>query len=642
MYLIHSSSIHHFLYLLFLPDFSCSSPGHADFSAEVDRILGVTDGFLLVVDIVEGPKSQTKYVLTRALALGLNPIVVLNKCDRPEAASKIDSGDTEVKIMDLFVALGATEQQLTYPTIYASARQGWATNDPLRAMELSETADKMTHIPADCRMSLLLDTILEKIPEPSVRIYSPDPSEGENSSSSSASIPSFPAEAFRNDKFSLAAVSVGMDPYLGRTCSGRIMSGSVGHNDKVTVLQRISKEPNRLTEQTPQLAATTNSGATASTNVTGVFVYRGIHRVPLDDDRAYAGDYVTIAGVADMIAVGDTVTGSKNPVAQPVNTPPLAPPTLSMDFAANDGPLAGQEGKMLSSAHIRDRLLSETDNNVTLKVTPHPVETDKTVVYARGELQLGILVEQMRREGYEILISPPRIITRTCPETGTVFEPYEEVIVDVDSDYAGAVVNILTSGERKGLLKEMSSGTHDGKSQLIFEMPSRGLLAGFRSELATATRGSAVVNHIFIGDREQVGPTASLDQKGKLVSNESGKATAYALSSLEARGILFVEPGDQVYPGMVIGENAKPGDLEVNPIRAKEKTNMRTKAKDEGIQLSPPKRMSVEELIAYMSPDEMIEVTPTNVRLRKQLLDSGARERAARTKAKQLRALKEK
>lgn len=604
---------------------SIYSPGHADFSAEVDRILGVTDGFVLVVDIVEGPKSQTKYVLSRALALGLHPIVVLNKCDRPEAIGKLDSGETESKVLDLFDNLGATDEQLSYTTLYASAKEGWATIDPLQALELAESGSSV-EVPENCNMNLILDTIIEEIPEPAVRDYQVD-------SSYLSGEASMPVGAFHSDPFfSLAAVSVGMDSFLGRTCSGRITSGSIATNERVMVLPRSGEGPSK----------------NATSNVSGVFVYKGIHRVPFSDgdkgdgSRAAAGDYVTLAGVPDSIAVGDTVTSASNPVPAPLDTPPLAPPTLSMDFGANDGPLAGQEGTMLASSQVRDRLISETDNNVTLKVEPHPQETDKTIVYARGELQLGILVEEMRREGFELIISPPRILTKTCPDTGATLEPFEEVVIDVDSEYTGAVVNLVTGSDRKGSVIDMGAPGDDGKSQIVFEMPSRGLLGGFRSELATATRGSAIVHHSFVGDRVEISPAINTGEKGKIVSTESGKASAFALSALEARGVLFVAPGDQVYSGMVIGEHAKAGDIDVNPVRAKEKTNMRTQAKDEKTQLAPPKRMNVEELIAYMSPDEMIEVTPKTVRLRKVLLDAGERERAARTKAKQLRALKEK
>lgn len=598
-----------------------TAPGHADFSAEVDRFLSVADGFLLLVDAAEGPKSQTKYVLTRALALGLHPIVVLNKCDRSDAMQKIDSGETESQVLDLFDTLGATADQMNYTTLYASAREGWVTADPLQALELAE---KGYHNDQEDEFSMrhLLDCIVQEIPEPKVRRYHLD----DNTTATNDESASLTAKAFESDAFSLAAVSVGIDPYLGRTCSGRITSGSIGMNDNVIVIPR-------------EKGGGGGSSNTVSSSISGMFVYEGISRIPMQG-RAYAGDIVTLTGVPDHIAVGDTLTGSASPVPQPLRTPPLAPPTLAMDFSANDGPLSGQEGTILASSKVRDRLLLETDNNVTLKVELSATDSEKTSVSARGELQLGILVEQMRREGFEMVISPPRILTKICPETGNILEPYEEVMIDVDSEYVGAVVNILT-GNRRGTLMSMSESSKDGKSQLVFEMPSRGMLGGFNSELATATRGSAVVNHIYVGDREQVNVTTDLD-KGRLVSNDKGKASAYALTSLEARGTLFVAPGDHVYCGMVIGENSKSGDLEVNPVRAKQASNMRTQAKDEKANLAPPKRMTVEELIGYMTADEMIEVTPKSVRLRKQLLDPGARERAARQKAKRRRSLKEK
>lgn len=603
------------------------TPGHSDFSGEVDRFLSLSDGFVLVVDAAEGPKSQTKYVLSRALALGLQPIVVLNKCDRPDAIARIDSGETEMKLRALFLQLSATPAQLEYLTLYASAREGWVTDDPLTALELTETGltDEAAH-----GMKRLLDCIQREIPEPAVRYYtSPSSSVESPDTNTIVSESVYDHTMFANDKFSMTAVTVGNDKYLGRTCTGRIFSGSIGVSDNVVVLQR-----NNATD-----AATATSGSVASPpeSVTGLFVYKGISRTPYEG-RAYAGDVITLTGVPDSISVGDTVTGHLNPVQMPIHTPPLAPPTLCMDFGANDGPLAGKEGTIVASSKIRDRLLFETDNNVTLKVEVSANDTEKTVVYARGELQLGILIEQMRREGFEMIISPPRIITKTCPETGKTLEPYEEVVVDVDAEYAGAVISALT-GDRRGVLLEMSESTADGKSQLVLEVPSRGLL-GFNSEIATATKGSAVVNHLYLDDRVQQSLGSGLT-KGKLVSSDSGKATGYALSTLQLRGTLFIEPGDMIYPGMVIGENSKPGDLEVNAVKAKEKTNMRTQLKDEKVVLPPPKRMTVEDLIGYMSNDEVIEITPKSVRLRKFLLDSGERERANRNRQKQIKSMKE-
>lgn len=600
------------------------TPGHSDFSGEVDRFLSLSDGFILVVDAAEGPKSQTKYVLSRALALGLKPIVVLNKCDRPDAIARIDSGETETKLQHLFEQLQATPDQLNYLTLYASAREGWVTEDPLTALDLTESGLLQ---PAVHGMTRLLDHILQEIPEPAVRYYAATATDDDDATITDDSYSPKEDTFFANDKFSMAAVTVGNDKYLGRTCTGRIFSGSIGVTDSVVVLPRNASDS----------AAAADICASAPQSISGLFVYKGISRTVFEG-RAYAGDIVTLAGVPDSIAVGDTLTGTANPVQVPIQTPPLAPPTLCMDFGANDGPLAGKEGTLVASSKIRERLLFETDNNVTLKVEISASDAEKTVVYARGELQLGILIEQMRREGFEMIISPPRIVTKTCPTTGKTLEPYEEVVVDVDSEYAGAVISSLT-GDRRGILLEMSESTADGKSQLVLEVPSRGLL-GFNSEIATATKGSAVVNHLYIDDREQQSLGSGLT-KGKLVSNDSGKATGYALSSLQARGTLFIEPGDMIYPGMVIGENAKPGDMEVNAVRAKEKTNMRTQLKDEKVSLAPPKRMTVEELIGYMCNDEVIEITPKSVRLRKQLLDSGERERASRIKHKQLKAMKE-
>lgn len=570
------------------------TPGHSDFSGEVDRYLSMSDGFVLVVDAAEGPKTQTKYVLSRALKLGLKPIVVLNKCDRPTAAAKIDSGETEEKLYDLFHSLLSTSSSKNnnhnlsgdsndpnhrFITLYASAKDGWITDDPIQALEFGENGydNNPTY-----SMKHLLDYIIQEIPEPIVQYY------GNHDTTSNNDVSSMDGMFFANDKLSMAAVTVGNDTYLGRTCTGRIVSGSIGVGDNVMVMRRNS--------DTTTTTTTTPFGP--SSNITGLFIFEGINRVPLKDGRAYAGDVVTIAGIPDSIAVGDTITSVNNPVSEPIDTPPLAPPTLCMDFGANDGPLAGKDGTQISSSKIRARLLAETDNNVTLKVEPSLTDSEKTVVYARGELQLGILIEQMRREGFEIVISPPRIITRTCPDTNRLLEPYEEVIIDVDSEYAGTVISALT-GDRRGVLIDMSeSSATDGKTTLTLEVPSRGLL-GFSSEIATSTKGSAIVNHLFLEDRVHSALGSGL-VKSKLIANDAGKATGYSLGTLSARGVLFIEPGDDVYSGMVIGENAKTGDLEVNPIRSKEKTNMRTVSKDEKVVLPPPKRMSVEELIGYM------------------------------------------
>lgn len=588
------------------------TPGHADFAGEVDRILSTVDGVVLVVDAGEGPKAQTKYVLSRALGLGLKPIVVLNKADRPESLGRLETGETELELMDLFEALGADENQMEYRTLFGSARGGWVTDDVDVAVKIANDGgvDKNGN---SSNMRGLLNAILEDIPAPSVHWYS--------SNNDLTSV-----DDFGDEPFSMTATTVGMDPYLGRTCTGRIYSGKINISDSVTLLRRQSEgEDTNSERQGP------------SSSVTGLFANRGVSRVALDPAVAYAGDIVTLAGIPESIKVGDTLTSTENQVPNAIDTPPLAPPTLSCLFGANNGPLAGKEGSIVASSRVRQRLINETDNNVTLTVEKCESDAEKTVVFGRGELQIGILVEQMRREGYEMIITPPQILTSICPATGNKLEPFEEVTVDVDSEYSGTVVNALT-GSRKGVLVEMTDDAQ-GKARLKFEIPSRGLL-GFGPEIASATRGTAVVTHLYLEEREHVGIIGQGSDRGKLVCNELGKATLFALESLQARGTLFVEPGDMVYPGMVIGENAKSGDLEVNPVRAKATSNMRTQAKDEKLYLTPPKKMSIEELIGYMSEDEVIEVTPKSVRLRKLELDAGVRERAARAKKKQLDALK--
>jgi GTP-binding protein len=591
------------------------TPGHADFAGEVDRILSMIDGVCLVVDAAEGAMAQTKYVLSRALALQLKPIVVLNKCDKDNAWSRIESGEVETELLDLFDALGATEQQMEYVTIYASGKAGWCTTNIDVARQLATMKSKTTAVGGsnkdaheDVSMRTMLNTIIDYIPPPSAAVLPKNPQQEQQQQ--------------ENPPFAMAATSVGYDPFLGRLCTGRILSGTIQKNDSVSVIPRSTLYDNNNSTTPPSLTST----------ISGVFVNRGVNRTPLIPPIASVGDIVTLSGVPDSITVGDTVTSTSNPIPQAIDTPPLSPPTLSMEFGANTSPLSGQEGTSISSTKIRDRLRSETDNNVTLTVATSETDPEKSVVNARGELQLGILIEQMRREGFELSVLPPNIIMTTCPTTGKKLEPYEEVTVDTDSEYSGTVVNALT-GSRKGVLLHMSDSS-DGKTRLIFEVPSRGLL-GFSSEIASATRGNAVVNHLFLENRESSGNIVR-QEKGRLVSNASGKASLYALANIAERGDLFVAPGDLVYPGMVIGECSRSGDLEVNAVKAKEVSNMRTTAKDEKLYIPPPKRMSVEELISYMNDDEQIEVTPKSIRLRKAELDSGIRQRLARNRKKQI------
>jgi GTP-binding protein len=547
------------------------TPGHADFCGEVDRILSLVDGVCLVVDAGEGPMAQTKYVLSRALQARLPIVVVLNKVDRRISFDRVIEGDTEISLEELMEQLGASEEQIRFSLdkamFYASARDGWVTQD---LDTLRDIVDGGDHNNTDnIGMTVLLDKLLELIPEPSVSVYNKNNtttsiSTGDNNDNPSFSTStSMMGEDFVNDKFSLAAVTVGYDSYLGRTCTGRIASGHVTVNDSVTVLRRLDNDDNENT------ATSTSTTVTPPTTLKGLFVNKGISRVPLESQIAYAGDIVTLAGVPDSIRVGDTITGindggNERQVSKPIDTPPLVPPTLSMEFAANNGPLAGLEGTEVTPSKLRNRLVAETDNNVTLNVETSATDSERTNVFARGELQLGILIEQMRREGFEMVISPPSIVTTTTEADengnggGVLMEPFEEVTIDVDSEYAGYIVSALTA-DRKGILLEMNEST-DSKTRLVLEVPSRGLL-GFPSEAASATRGSAVVNHVYIEDRKYVGPLGNGLEKGKLISSDSGKATTYALASLEARGVLFIGPGDVVYPGMIIGENAKQGDM---------------------------------------------------------------------------------
>jgi len=581
------------------------TPGHADFAGEVDRILTMIDGVCLIVDAAEGAMSQTKYVLSRALKLSLKPIVVLNKCDKDDAWVRIKNGDAEMEILETFDSLGANDEQMDYITVYASGKAGWATTNMDAALKLATGDNSMSK---DTSMKVLLDIILEHIPAPKVL----------SSCGISSNVESEP--------FALAATSVGYDTFLGRLCTGRIYSGTIKKGDKVSILPR---------DLLPEVEDRIVIAQLATSTVSGIFVTRGVTRTDLEPPIASAGDIVTLSGVPDSITVGDTVTLKDNPVQKPIETPPINPSTLSIEIGANIGPLAGSEGTIVASSKIHDRLRSETDNNVALSIKRSEIDTEKTVVNARGELQLGILIEQMRREGYEMTVSPPQIITTVCDETGDKLEPYEEVVIDVESEYSGTVVNLLT-GSRKGVLINMRESS-DNKTRLDFEVPTRGLL-GFGSDIATVTRGSAVVNHLFIANRKYAGNIGDIS-KGKLVSNDTGKASLYALANISKRGELFIEASDLVYPGMIIGQCKNgAGDLEVNPVRGKELSNMRTINKDEKSFVPPPRRRSVEELIGYMNDDEVIEITPKSVRLRKVELDSKVRERAARTKKKQMAA----
>jgi len=564
------------------------TPGHADFGGEVERIMSMVDGVCLVVDATEGPKAQTKFVLSKALDAKLTPILVLNKSDRP--SSRLD-GEVESEIFDLFASLGADDDQLEYPTYYASAYSGWVTDDVNQAVAWSQGEE----IPPDCvkrGLSPLLDALVEFIPPP---------------------MEDDDVSAKNNAPFTMAINSVGRDPFIGRIATGRIHSGTVQMNDMCDVLERGA-------ELGPDPDMAMIPSKFGSMKVQGIFANRGLERKPLDR-IAGPGDIVTLAGID--CNVGDTITSSdpERRALVPLETPPLAPPTLSMTFGPNTSPLQGQEGSIVTGSKIKDRLLKEVDNNVTITVK---VDGEKCEVYGRGELQLGILIEEMRREGYELSVSPPKII---LDESG--MEPVEEVYVDVDSEHVGSIINLLT-GNRKGVMIDSKEDMESHRASLLFHVPTRGLL-GFNAEAATATRGSAVVNHLFLENRPHMGQLGDGLSPGKLVSTDQGKATSYALNMVQERGVLFVENGDMCYPGMVIGENSRSGDLDVNPNKAKAVNNIRaTKGADDKMVIDPPVKRTLEEYIAYMGEDEQLEVTPKSVRLRKAELDASIRRRAAK------------
>ena len=531
------------------------TPGHADFGGEVERILSMVDGALLLVDAAEGPMPQTKFVLAKALKRGLAPIVVINKADKPDARPF----EVQDEVFDLFAALGADERQLDFPTLFASAKQGWAVED------LEAPRETLTP---------LFDLIVKQVPAPQVAPDAP---------------------------FAMLATTLESDPFVGRILTGRIHSGVASVNMPVRALSRGGEvlEEARLTK---------------------LLAFRGLQRVPVE--RAEAGDIVAVAGLAKP-TVADTLTAPG--VETPLPAEPIDPPTLAMTFSVNDSPLAGREGDKLTSRMIRDRLLREAEGNVALRIQ-ETQDKDAFEVAGRGELQLGVLIETLRREGFELSISRPRVIFKE--EGGQRLEPLEEVFVDVDEEFSGAVVEKIS--QRKGELTEMRP-SGGGKQRLVFLAPARGLI-GYHGEFLTDTRGTGVMNRVFHGYTPYKGPISGR-RSGVLISNSDGNAVAYALWNLEERGVLFVEPGTPLYLGMVIGENSRPGDLEVNPTKAKQLSNVRASGKDDAIKLTPPRRMSLEQALAYIEDDELVEVTPQSIRLRKRLLDPNERKRWEKKRA---------
>ncbi|MBT6307442.1 MAG: translational GTPase TypA [Rhodospirillaceae bacterium] len=530
------------------------TPGHADFGGEVERILSMVDGVLVLVDASEGAMPQTKFVLAKALKLGLRPIVVVNKVDKPEQRGY----EVQDEMFDLFSSLDANDEQLDFPTLFSSAKMGWA----------SETPDKLGD-----NMTPLFEKIVEHVPSPIIDNNSP---------------------------FQMLVTTLEYDPYLGRVLTGRITAGEIKPNMTVKSLSRTGE----VLEQT---------------RITKVLAFDGLERTPLE--FAKAGDIVAVAGLS-ATTVSDTIADPK--VQTPIKASPIDPSTIAVTFSINDSPFAGNDGDKVTSRMLRDRLMREAEGNVAIKVTEAPGK-DAFEVSGRGELQLAVLIEQMRREGYEMSISRPRVLFQIEPDTGQRLEPIEEVVIDVDEEYTGAVVEALSM--RKATLQDMRP-SGGGKQRLIFLCPSRGLI-GYHGDFMTQTRGTGVMNRLF----DSYGPfkgTIPARRTGVLISLEKGRAAGYALFNLEDRGLLMIGAGDDVYGGMIIGEHNKGNDLEVNPLKAKQLTNFRASGKDDAIDLTPPIKMTLEKAVAYIADDELVEVTPKVIRLRKRYLDMHERKRHSR------------
>jgi GTP-binding protein len=528
------------------------TPGHADFGAEVERILSMVDGVILLVDAAEGPMPQTKFVTGKALGLGLKPIVVVNKIDRPDArpAEVLD------ECFELFLSLDANDEQLDFPVLYASGRAGYAgENDDVRSGDLTP----------------LFEKIVEHVPPPGLD------TKGE---------------------FKMLATLLDRDPFLGRILTGRIESGRLDINMPITAID-------------------VDGNPVEAGRATKVFAFRGLERVSVE--TAAAGDIVAIAGLTKA-TVSNTIAAPG--VTHPVPSRPIDPPTLAMSFAVNDSPFAGKDGDKVQSRVIRDRLEREAETNVAIRITTAH-DNDSFEVAGRGELQLGVLIETMRREGFELSISRPRVLFRDGSSGRE--EPYETVVVDVDDEHSGTVVEKMA--QRKAEMTDMRP-SGGGKTRLTFSAPSRGLI-GYHGEFLSDTRGTGIMNRLFEKYGPYKGPIQGR-QNGVLISMEQGEAVAYALNMLEERGVLFISPGDKLYEGMVIGENAKPQDLEVNPLKSKQLTNFRASGKDEGIRLTPPRKMTLEQAIAYIQDDELVEVTPKVIRIRKRYLDPHERKRQSR------------
>ena len=537
------------------------TPGHADFGGEVERILSMVDGVVLLVDSAEGPLPQTKFVLSKALKLNLRPIVCINKIDRGDA--RPDEVLTET--FDLFDKLGATDSQLDFPYLYACGRDGWAIRD---LKDIDNPNKDLTP---------LFQLIVDHVPAPDC-----------NGTRCQLDAP-----------FTMLATTLEADPYVGRILTGKIESGTVRVGQTVKAINMAGE-------------------FIENAKITKIIEHQGINKV--SRDSASAGDIVVIAGFSKA-TVSDTLCDPS--VNKPIPAMPIDPPTLTMTFFVNTSPLAGKSGKKLTSRMIGERLFKEAETNIALKVSQSE-NNEAFEVSGRGELQLGILIETMRREGFELSVSRPRVVMQTG-ENGEKLEPIEEVVIDVDDEFSGVVIEKMT--KRKATITEMKpSGI--GKTRIVFSAPSRGLI-GYLSEFRTDTRGTGIMNRVFDSYGPYRGPITQY-RPGVLVSMEAGATTTYALHNLEPRGVLFVGPQTEVYSGMIVGEHSKENDIEVNPVRGKQLTNVRSVTADEKLFLAPPRKMSLEEALSYIQDDELVEVTPATIRLRKKELDSGKRKKAYR------------
>ncbi|WP_299869417.1 translational GTPase TypA [uncultured Hoeflea sp.] len=532
------------------------TPGHADFGGEVERILSMVDGAIVLVDAAEGPMPQTKFVVGKALKVGLRPIVAINKIDRPDA--RADEVINEV--FDLFAALDATDEQLDFPILYGSGRNGWMAAEPEQ--------------PENSSLTPLFDLVIDHVPEPQV-------AEG---------------------PFRMIGTILEANPFLGRIITGRIHSGSIKPNQSVKVLNGDGK----LVE---------------NGRISKILAFRGLERQPVEE--AHAGDIVAIAGLSKG-TVADTFCDPS--VTQALTAQPIDPPTVTMTFLVNDSPLAGTEGDKVTSRVIRDRLLKEAEGNVALKIEESEGK-DSFYVSGRGELQLAVLIETMRREGFELAVSRPRVVMHN-DENGQLMEPIEEVVIDVDDEHSGVVVQKMS--ERKAEMVELRP-SGGNRVRLVFHAPTRGLI-GYQSELLTDTRGTAVMNRLFHGYQPFKGNIAGRTN-GVLLANQPGEAVAYAMFNLEDRGPMIIEPGDKVYTGMIIGIHTRDNDLEVNVLKGKQLTNIRSAGKDEAVKLTPPIRMTLDRALSWIQDDELMEVTPKSIRLRKRYLDANDRKRLEKARA---------